>query len=752
MTSRVDEELLSAFNAIDPSSLDYDEWFKVSAVMHDEGLSEAEWDAWNQRDSERYTERKNSRKWASIRGDGTATRKTVFMLAYERGWSWHGKSTDGRYGWNDAVATQDNPTTTTPPDKPKATEKPPADNPPKLEDYGEPEQIHELPEDMEPAEMLRRQISALFDIGEKASIALADQTHWNAKRNKWEPLGGTVYDAAGLAHGDNPSGVLAKVNEKSGAWIRINPTTGGSDADVTRYATALVESDEITTDEQLKLMMKLHLPCRCITSSAGKSVHAAVIIDARDYDEYRERVRWLYDYCDANGLKVDRANKNPGRYTRLAGATRGDSIQRLVCESMGPQSWSEFRRVVADLAGHQDEADGEQDDVPRIDFIDMSDIIDEPIEQPDYVVQDLLPREHIAQLVSRGGSGKTYLAYGLLFSTVSGREWLGFGCKRGRVLYVDPELHIMEIKKRLKYIACAMGLTAGDVSGAFDIVSLRGMTATADVLDVAIRDRVASTGKPYDLIIIDSINAILTGDENSSVDVRALFASLQRLTKDTGAACLIIHHEGKGLSKDDGARGRGSSVFLDGPDVCMELVSLRVDPDSAAAELLHAFSQTKPNGELIPATAWRLTFPKNRAGAPIKPIDLVFRHPMHIVDHTGELASCKVAGSNADYGKDGGDHKGENFRRAWSDMDAALEGIIADIHMKGGKATRAACLDLLNERRKAMGLKGWSKAHFRNNTLPNGKLRYRVDLTTNELYRLTDEQLEAEGGTVPNTP
>lgn len=752
MTSRVDEELLSAFNAIDPSSLDYDEWFKVSAVMHDEGLSEAEWDAWNQRDSERYTERKNSRKWASIRGDGTATRKTVFMLAYERGWSWHGKSTDGRYGWNDAVATQDNPTTTTPPDKPKATEKPPADNPPKLEDYGEPEQIHELPEDMEPAEMLRRQLSTMFNIGEKASIALADQTRWNDERKKWEPLGGTVYDAAGLAHGNNPWGILAKANQKAGAWVRLNPTTGSKIGDVTRFATALIESDDIDRESQLELYRKLHLPIRCVVDSGGKSMHAFCIIDAENEAEYRQRTDWLRTYCDNNGLPTDHSNINPNCYARLAGATRGDSIQRLVCESMGPQSWSEFRRVVADLAERQDEADGERDDVPKIDFIDMSDIIDEPIEQLDYVVQDLLPREHVAQLVARGGSGKTYLAYELMFSIVSGREWLGFGCRRGRVLYADPELHIMEIKKRLKYIARAMGLTASDVSGAFDIVSLRGMTATADMLDVAIRDRVASTGKPYDLIIIDSINAILTGDENNSVDVRALFASLQRLTKDTGAACLIIHHEGKSLAKDAGARGRGSSVFLDGPDVCMELVSLRVDPDSAAAELLHAFSQTKPNGELIPATAWRLTFPKNRAGAPIKPIDLVFRHPMHIVDHTGELASCKVAGSSADYGKDGGDHKGENFKRAWTDMDSALEGIIADIHVKGGKATRAACLDLLNERREAMGLQKWSKTHFRNNTLTRGKLRYRVDRATNELYRLTDEQLEAEGGTVLDTP
>jgi len=743
----VDAELLSAFDAIDPATLDYEEWFKVSAVMHDEGLSEAEWDAWNRRDAARYTERTNGRKWASIKGDGRATRKSVFGLAIARGWGW-GPSNGGELHLGQKI--RDGVRATTPSSAPPPATSPTEDVSPVLADYGEPEEVSELPTDMEPEDMLRRQLSCMFGIGERASIALAEDTMWDEKREKWSPLGGRVHDAAGLAHDNNPHGVLARANQQAGAWIRVNPTTGGSDADVTRYASTLIESDEIDQVRQLELFAKLHLPIRCVVDSGGKSMHAVCIIDAKDAKEYAARVEWLQSYCDKNGLPTDHSNKNPGRYTRLAGAMRGERVQRLVCESMGPQSWGEFRRVVDELAATREDPDEEEG--PRIEFVDLASVVDEPMEPLDEVIQGLLPRERVAQIVAKGGSGKTFMGYGLGLCVASGREWLGFGCKRGRVLYVDPELHVNDIHRRVHSIANAMGLTSADIAGRLDVVPLRGTTATADLLDAAIRQRIKSTGAAYDLIIIDSINAILTGDENSAVDVRALFASMQRLTRDTGAACVTFHHTGKGGGKGTGENGRGSSVFLDGPDECMELMPLAIEPGSAADELLRAHAKTKPNGELIPATAWRMTFPKHRTGAPIRPLNIIFRHPLHMVDRTGELAECKVAGSSADYGAKGGSAKGDNNLPLWAEMDEILSGIVSDIHAEGGKATRAACLPILNERRESMGLKGWSQATFKNNTLPKGKLRHRIDPATNELRRLTDEELSAEGGTVPDSP
>lgn len=111
-------------------------------------------------------------------------------------------------------------------------------------------------------------------------------------------------------------------------------------AEAPAYHHALVECDELPPDEQLERICALFLHGEpeghgrpgldAIAWSGGKSYHAMVRIGARDRDDYDDKVRWLYAYCDANGLPVDHHCGNPSRLTRLPGARRGESVQRLV--------------------------------------------------------------------------------------------------------------------------------------------------------------------------------------------------------------------------------------------------------------------------------------------------------------------------------------------------------------------------------------------------------------------------------------
>ena len=41
-----------------------------------------------------------------------------------------------------------------------------------------------------------------------------------------------------------------------------------------------------------------------------------ILVDARDSEEYRKRVQYLYDFLNKNGLKVDINNRNPSRLSR----------------------------------------------------------------------------------------------------------------------------------------------------------------------------------------------------------------------------------------------------------------------------------------------------------------------------------------------------------------------------------------------------------------------------------------------------
>ena len=72
--------------------------------------------------------------------------------------------------------------------------------------------------------------------------------------------------------------------------------TGVKNENVTRFRYALVESDTLPIAEQDVLFRRLELPVAALVHSGGKSLHAIVHIDAADYEEYRKRVDFLYDF------------------------------------------------------------------------------------------------------------------------------------------------------------------------------------------------------------------------------------------------------------------------------------------------------------------------------------------------------------------------------------------------------------------------------------------------------------------------
>lgn len=126
----------------------------------------------------------------------------------------------------------------------------------------------------------------------------------------------------------------------SGVWIRPNPCGEGTgkdgavtDADILSFRFTLLESDELTMEEQLSLYARTGLPIAAIVTSGGTSGHAWVRIDASDLEQYRERVKALYEALE--GFGMDRANKNASRLSRLAGAHRtlgveGGGLQRVI--------------------------------------------------------------------------------------------------------------------------------------------------------------------------------------------------------------------------------------------------------------------------------------------------------------------------------------------------------------------------------------------------------------------------------------
>jgi len=142
---------------------------------------------------------------------------------------------------------------------------------------------------------------------------------------------------------------------KAGAWVRLNPVRShGSgkcgavtNADVTSYRFCLLESDALPIELQLSLWARLPLPIAAIIESGGRSVHAWVMVNCPNAQDYRATVDRIYMLLARFGLCL--SNKNPSRMSRLPGAQRefgkhGDGAQRLLYLNPDPSGTAIFER------------------------------------------------------------------------------------------------------------------------------------------------------------------------------------------------------------------------------------------------------------------------------------------------------------------------------------------------------------------------------------------------------------------------
>jgi hypothetical protein len=143
---------------------------------------------------------------------------------------------------------------------------------------------------------------------------------------------------------------------EAGAWIRPNPVQqrgsgkGGAitDSDVTSHRFCLLESDALPVALQLSLWARLPLPIAAIIESGGRSVHAWVMLNCSDAQEYRETVDRIHMLL--GWLGICPSNKNPSRLSRLPGAQReigkhGVGAQRLLYLNPEPIEASIFERI-----------------------------------------------------------------------------------------------------------------------------------------------------------------------------------------------------------------------------------------------------------------------------------------------------------------------------------------------------------------------------------------------------------------------
>lgn len=551
MTDRLD---ISILDHINPGALTYQEWLSVGMALKDEGYTASVWDAWSQRDPERYKPGECYRKWDTFEGSANpVTAGTIVALAKRQGWTPAGTDPGHALEW-DATIGGDELRIVDP-------------------NWVETEEVHEPTDDeWDPVHELVTYLETLFDAEDHVGYVTTSwyneeqERHLPTKGN-WDRTAGQLIEQLGQCNGDIGA-VLGDYKPEVGAWIRFNPLDGQGvkNANVTEFRYALVESDETAIDKQHAILQQLELPIAALVHSGGKSLHAIVRIDAANYEEYRRRVDYLYDVCKKNGLSIDSQNRNPSRLSRMPGVRRNGRKQYLVATNIGKASWAEWHDWIESV----------NDDLPEPES--LATVWDNLPDLAPPLIDGVLRQGHKMLIAGPSKAGKSYALIQLCAALAEGRNWMGWPCAQGSVLYVNLELDRASALHRFRDVYRALGWEPTNI-GHIDIWNLRGKAVPMDKLAPKLIRRAAR--RDYIAIIIDPIYKVITGDENSADQMAKFTNQFDLIAAELGCAVIYCHHHSKGHqgAKRSMDRASGSGVFARDPDALLDMIELELTPE-----------------------------------------------------------------------------------------------------------------------------------------------------------------------------
>jgi hypothetical protein len=201
----------------------------------------------------------------------------------------------------------------------------------------------------------------------------------------------------------------------------------------------------------------------------------------------------------------------------------------------------------------------------------------------DPIIEDLFEAGDKVGIIASAKRKKTWFTIQLAISVATGRPFLGWRIPRARrVLVVQPEIKPAHYHRRIRHMAEAMGITPADLGDRLGIVNARGTGVDAhDIQNLAATFRA-------ELAIIDPFYKFSQGDENKAQDVKPTLAAFDRITSQTGAAVLWVHHDAKGSvgDRDSRDRGAGSNILIRDVDQLFTLTPHRDDPECTVLETL----------------------------------------------------------------------------------------------------------------------------------------------------------------------
>lgn len=689
-------DLIALLEYVDPASLDYQEWVNVGMALKYEGYTAADWDQWSSNDG-RYKPGECFRKWMSFEGSSSpVTGATITQMAKDNGWTPRGSREEHELDWNDEITGNDDYVVVD-------------------RNWIEGKEIHE-PIHWNPVGEITRYLETLFQSTDNVgyvteTYAMTDdetgEVIYKPTKGAFDRTAGQLIEQLNQCNGDIGS-VIGDYKEEAGAWIRFNPLDGKGvkNDNVSDYRYALVESDNMEIEKQNAIMRELELPIALLVHSGKRSIHAIVRVDAANYDEYRKRVDYLYNVCKRNGLNIDNQNRNPSRLSRLPGIIRNGKKQFIIDTNIGKSDWDDWHEWIEDL----------NDDLP--DPESLTDFWNDMPQLAPVLIEGVLRQGHKMLMAGPSKAGKSFALIELSIAIAEGKQWIGWQCTKGKVLYVNLELDRASALHRFKDVYGALKWSP-DALKNIDIWNLRGKSVPMDKLAPKLIRRAAKQN--YIAVIIDPIYKVLTGDENSADQMAHFTNQFDKIATELGCSVIYCHHHSKGTqgNKKSMDRASGSGVFARDPDALIDLVELELtdallqqEEAKAACSVYQKYIETHnydyldervSQDDLLSVTAmedhskraiphhledmkqeieqvvrkvrirsaWRIEgtlreFPK------FDPVNMWFDYPIHSVDDVGSLKDIEPEGDTPQWKKQM-DKKKKTPEQAKQERKNALE-------------------------------------------------------------------------------
>lgn len=208
-------------------------------------------------------------------------------------------------------------------------------------------------------------------------------------------------------------------------------------------------------------------------------------------------------------------------------------------------------------------------------FFTASELMGEYKEMKEELIQGLLRREEVMNVVAAPKTGKSWLVMQLALALASGGYCFGRKCTKTRVLLVDNELHKETLSCRLRRVADAMGIGSNSTYlNDLVVFPQRGCGAAKDML--SLRNLLEPyDGEPFGVVILDALYKALPKDvdENSNGQITAIYNLLDGYAHAMKAAFILVHHTSKGnqANKSVTDLGSGAGAQSRAPDTHLTL-------------------------------------------------------------------------------------------------------------------------------------------------------------------------------------